>query len=119
LPEGVYGYLNNPLLQEDLGFIPLACCFDYAANPAGYKPEASWTKIIRQRFGGPNISSWRTIRTFCAAHQHAKKTRRTVRISPAEMRQLKAAARYLRAHEKEKWAREIRPWRDLIEKAIE
>jgi hypothetical protein len=30
LPQAVYGYLNNPLLQEELGFAPLATCFDYA-----------------------------------------------------------------------------------------
>src|SRR5256885_1392490 len=28
LPEAVYGYLNNPLLQPSLSFIPLATCFD-------------------------------------------------------------------------------------------
>src|SRR5262245_1438571 len=30
LPEIAYGYLNNPLLQEELSFLPLATCFDYA-----------------------------------------------------------------------------------------
>ena len=49
LPEVVYGYLNNPLLQEALSFVPLATCFDYAARPAAYDPEQSWQRIIRER----------------------------------------------------------------------
>ena len=36
LPEIVYGYLNNPLLQEELTFLPLATCFDYAAAPRAH-----------------------------------------------------------------------------------
>src|SRR5262249_3659048 len=36
LPRAVYAYLSNPLLQENLSFIPLATCFDYAADPAHY-----------------------------------------------------------------------------------
>ena len=51
LPERVYGYLNNPLLQEELSFVPLATCFDYARAPAKYRAESSWTKSVRRRFG--------------------------------------------------------------------
>ena len=38
LPRAVYAYLSNPLLQEKLSFIPLATCFDYAADPIHYRP---------------------------------------------------------------------------------
>jgi hypothetical protein len=51
LPEVVYGYLNNPLLQESLSLIPLATCFDYAADPAAYDPERNWREAIRELFG--------------------------------------------------------------------
>jgi len=118
LPEAVYGYLNNPLLQEEVGLIPLATCFDYAVHPDRYQPEASWTRSVRERFGDPAIAVWRPIRNFCERHQRAKKTKRPLRLSPDERVDLKAAARYLRAHQKEKWAREIKPWRDLIEKSL-
>jgi hyaluronoglucosaminidase len=118
LPQAVYGYLNNPLLQEELGFIPLASCFDYAANPASYKPEASWTAIVKERFGNKAISAWRSIRDFCENYKGAKKTKRPIRVSSKERPRLQAATVYLRAHQKEKWAREIKPWRDLIEKAL-
>jgi hyaluronoglucosaminidase len=118
LPEAAYGYLSNPLLQEELGFIPLASCFDYAAHPAGYKPEASWMTIVKQRFGSKAISPWRTIRAFCEKHQQAKKTKRPIRISPKERLRLQAATVYLRAHQREKWAREIKPWQDLMERSL-
>ena len=51
LPRAVYGYLSNPLLQEKLSFIPLATCFDYAADPIHYQPESSWKKIVCELFG--------------------------------------------------------------------
>ena len=51
LPRVVYAYLNNPLLQENLSFIPLATCFDYAADPVHYQPESSWKKIVCELFG--------------------------------------------------------------------
>jgi len=118
LPQAVYGYLNNPLLQAGLGIIPLATCFDYAANPAGYRPEPSWTRIIRQRFGSGAISLWRTIRTFCEKQQQAKKFKRPLLVSPKERPRLRSAVLYLREHQKESWAREIKPWRERIELAL-
>src|SRR5712692_163523 len=114
LPQAVYGYLNNPLLQAELGFIPLATCFDYAAIPASYKPEASWAEIIERRFGSRAVPLWRTIRTFCEKQQRAKKPKRPLYISPKERVRLKAATVYLREHHQENWAREIKPWRCLI-----
>src|SRR5689334_24241753 len=65
LPEAVYGYLNNPLLQERLTFIPLATCFNYAADPRGYHPEASWRRAIVEIFGASALRHWRAIRAFC------------------------------------------------------
>ncbi|MGH8514689.1 MAG: beta-N-acetylglucosaminidase domain-containing protein, partial [Gammaproteobacteria bacterium] len=72
LPELVYGYLNNPLLQESLSFIPLATCFDYAARPAGYDPEKSWQRIIGNRFGAGAFTHWRALRSFFARIQGRK-----------------------------------------------
>ena len=118
LPQAVYGYLNNPLLQWNLGFIPLAACFDYAARPSAYKPESSWTKIIKERFGTTAIPAWRSIRTFCEKNQQAKKSKRPVLISSKERQRLQAAMAYIRSHEKEKWGRELKPWLDLIKKAL-
>jgi hyaluronoglucosaminidase len=118
LAEAAYGYLNNPLLQEELGFVPLATCFDYAASPGTYEPEVSWKEIVRERFGANSLVHWRAIRNFCESHQNAKKQHRTITISPAERRRLKAAARYLRANRRKKWGREIEPWRVFIEAAL-
>jgi len=60
--EALYGYLNNPLLQEELSFIPLATCFDYAAQPRKLPPEASWSKIVVKRFGIKTLPHWQRIR---------------------------------------------------------
>ena len=118
LPQAVHGYFNNPLVQEDLSFVPLATCFDYAANPRTYRAEPSWTRIIGQRFGSGTLSRWRAIRKFCEASQRSKKTKRSLRLSPIERRQLAAAIVYLDAQRNEKWRREIRPWRDLMQNAL-
>ena len=119
LPQAVYGYLNNPLLQEDLGFIPLATCFDYAANPSAYRPEASWTRIIRERFGSQALTYWRVIRDFCETLSRCKQNKKPLQLSPQERRSLKAASDYIRDHQRQKWAREIRPWRDLMRKVLD
>ena len=74
LPRAVYAYLSNPLLQEKLSFIPLATCFDYAADPAHYHPESSWRKIVCELFGAESLPRWRTLRRFCEEHRRAKKT---------------------------------------------
>ena len=119
LPQAAYGYLNNPLLQAELGFIPLASCFDYAADPASYKPELSWARIVKQRFGSRATSPWRTIRTFCEKNQQAKKTKHPLWITPKERVRLKAATAYLHDHRQENWAREIRPWYALMKRALQ
>ena len=118
LPEAVYGYLNNPLLQEELGFVPLATCFDYAANPRAYRPEASWTKIVKQRFGVAALDHWRAIRRFCESSRRAKKRKQSLRPTSIERNRLKAALRYLAEHRREKWGFEIRTWRNMIQAAL-
>lgn len=114
LPQVVDAYLSNPLLQENLGFIPLATCFDYAANPAGYKAESSWSKIVEERFGSDNVRHWRAIRAFCAATQRAKKISRSIRVPRKVHAHLKLALTYIDNHRDQAWAREIAPWRNRI-----
>jgi len=118
LPEAVYGYLNNPLLQEELGFVPLATCFDYAADPRRYRPEISWTKTVEQRFGRRALPHWNAIRLFCERSQRAKKSRQPLRLTATKLTHLKVASRYLSEHRKEKWGTEIKFWRDLIQEAL-
>lgn len=118
LPEAVYGYLNNPLLQEELSFIPLATCFDYAANPEGYAAESSWNKIICQRFGADSVRHWQAIRAFCTAQQQAKKATRSVQLSKKNRLRLTRAVSYIRDHHKKGWARELHPWRELMIKTL-
>jgi hypothetical protein len=42
-------------MQESLSLIPLATCFDYAADPAAYDPERSWREAVRELFGGSAV----------------------------------------------------------------
>ena len=116
LPRTVHGYLNNPLLQPELGFIPLATCFDYAANPDKYKPEASWKRIVEQRFGAPAMPHWRAIRKFADVSLQAKKRKRPLRMTAAEMLRLKNAVAYIHSHGKNKWAKDLAPWTEQMEK---
>lgn len=109
LPEAVYGYLNNPLLQEALSFIPLATCFDYANAPAAYEPETSWRKTIIERFGEAALEHWDSIREFCE-HTSAKKKSRRVRATREQRRRWIAAQRYARENMQEPWAKELEPW---------
>ena len=118
LPRVVYGYLSNPLLQENLSFIPLATCFDYAADPAHYDPESSWRKIVRELFGAHSLPSWRTLRRFCEQSQRVKKTKRPLCLKPPERRELKSADDYIRKHRSQPWAREIRPWQELLRREL-
>jgi hyaluronoglucosaminidase len=107
LPELAYGYLNNPLLQESLSFVPLATCFDYAANPAAYDAEASWEKAVRQRFGAAALTHWRALRRFLEHEDKRKNNARSFAL-PA------ATRNYLKRHRHEKWARELSPWTALL-----
>jgi hyaluronoglucosaminidase len=119
LPRSVYGYLNNPLLQEELAFVPLATCFDYAVQPHAYIPEASWTRIIKQRFGAPATPHWRTIRKFAEASLRAKRQKRQPRFTPNEKRRLRSALIYIHEHSRAKWMHELMPWTKQIERLID
>jgi hyaluronoglucosaminidase len=119
LAGSVYGYLNNPLLQEELSFIPLATCFDYAAKPLAYDPERSWTEAVRDRFGRSALNHWRAIRLFCEKSREAKRSKRTIRLAQRERDALQAASDYLRKQQGRGWAREMQPWTDRIERLLD
>jgi len=118
LPRAVYAHLSNPLLQEHLSFIPLATCFDYAADPAHYHPESSWRKIVCDLFGTESLRPWRVLRRFCDEHRRAKKSKRALRFTRVEREKLKIADDYIHKHRRTKWAREIRPWQELLRREL-
>jgi hyaluronoglucosaminidase len=97
LPGRVLGYLNNPLLQPEAAFLPLATCFDYARDPAGYDAEESWARAVRERFGASSFEHWATLRAFCEAR------------APARSR-LEAALRYFDARRDLPAVRDLQPW---------
>lgn len=119
LPRTLCGYLNNPLLQEALSFVPLSTCFDYAANPRRYNPERSWTRAIIQRYGRDALPHWRAIKRFCEESRRVKRHKGTPRWSRAERVALEAAFSYCEQHKNQKWAREIQPWLGAMKKAVE
>ncbi len=119
LPKCVYGYLNNPLLQEELSFVPLSTCFDYAANPRAYDPERSWDNAVVERYGGDALVHWRTIRNFCQKSHRAKHSGRKPLWTRRERNALQSASEYVAKHGKEKWAREIKPWHEAMKQAAE
>jgi hypothetical protein len=114
LPLSIYGYLNNPLLQEELSFLPLTTCFDYAAKPQLYNPETSWRAAIEERFGAAALRHWRAIREFCDAQQRANRAHQPLRANAQQTRHWRAALSYASARPMRKWAREFKPWRDLM-----
>jgi hypothetical protein len=106
------------LVQEELSLIPLATCFDYAANPATYRAEKSWNAIVSRSFGDGASVHWRAIRSFCERIQRSKQHRHPLRFSRKEVKALQDAADYLNAHPQEKWTAEIKPWKIQIERAL-
>jgi hypothetical protein len=118
LPEIVYGYLNNPLLQETLSFLPLATCFDYAAAPRAYASERSWNRAVKERFGAHALPYWRAIRTFAEASRRAKASIRALQLTARESSRLAAALGYVDTHRREKWAKELAPWSGAIRQAL-
>jgi len=118
LPEIVYGYLNNPMLQPALSLVPLATCFDYAARPRSYDPEASWRGAIKQCFGAEALIHWQTLRSFFESQQTVK-SKRAMRLDARENARLQSTLAYLRAASRRKWGREIRPWCGQIETALQ
>lgn len=118
LPEAVYGYLNNPLIQETLSFVPLATCFDYAANPSGYDPEKSWQHVIEEHFGQKALGHWLTIRRFCERINQAKDKTRPLPLSRKERSALEATRLYILDSRDQPWFEEFRPWLKLVEKSL-
>jgi len=118
LPEQVYGYLNNPLLQEALSFIPLATCFDYAADPTGYDPEKSWIRMIKERLGSDALGHWSAIREFCERTNKLKDETAPLRLPSGRRPALEAALRYLLENQEKPWFEEFRPWLAQLEKSL-
>jgi hyaluronoglucosaminidase len=118
LPEIVHGYLSNPLLQEELSFLPLATCFEYAAAPRAYLPERSWRRAVKQRFGAAALPHWRAIRRFAEASAGDRAAARTSLLTRNESLALAAALDYVDAHRRKKWAKEIAPWGAAIRRAL-
>ncbi len=118
LPEQVYGYMNNPLLQETLSFIPLATCFDYAANPLTYDPEVSWKRVVMERFGASSLPHWRAIREFCDQTKKWTNSKHPFVLPSGKRSELERARQYLLDHRDEPWSEEFHPWLDLLEKCL-
>ena len=117
LPRVVHAYLSNPLLQATLGFLPLATCFDYAADPIHYRPESSWENSVRQLFGSDALPHWRILRKLCEKHQRAKKTKHPLRLTLVERQKFAIVDDYIHQNRRTKWAREIQPWRELLKRS--
>lgn len=115
LPECVHAHLANPLLQEELSFVPLATCFDYARDPSAYDPERSWEEAVAERFGTPALEHWRALRRFC---ERDAAPDAPAAVPDAERPALEAAQGYLAAHTGERWCREFEPWRQRLERAL-
>jgi hyaluronoglucosaminidase len=118
LPEQVYAYLNNPLLQETLSLIPLATCFEYAADPLGYDPETSWEHAVGERFGNDSLPHWKAIREFCGLINKLKDKEQSPRVSAGERPKLEAAHRYILENRNERWFKEFLPWLDLLQHSL-
>ena len=115
LPERVHAHLANPLLQEELSFIPLATCFDYARDPSAYDAERSWTEVVAERFGAASLEHWRALRRFC---ERDADTDAANALSAPERGALEAAHGYLLAHRDEPWCREFGPWQQRLAHAL-
>lgn len=118
LPEAVYGYLNNPLLQENLGLLPLAACFDYAGNPAAYDPGRSWQEAVETLYGRSAIPHWHAILDLCERMNRAKGGKRAAALAPGKLGALQEAYRYLSRNQRRPWFEEFRPWLARLEAAL-
>jgi hyaluronoglucosaminidase len=115
LPEIVYGYLNNPMLQKSLGLLPLATCFDYAADPASYDPETSWTQAAEELFGESAVPHWRALRDFCERMNRARFGKRNTVLTPGKLHTLQDAYSYVLRNRGRRWFEEFRPWLARLE----
>lgn len=119
LPELVYGYLNNPLLQENLSFIPLATCFDYASNPVRYDPESSWEVAVTERLGSTALPHWRVIRRFCEQVNGSKDKEKPLALTQKKRADLGGAYRFLLENQREPWFEEFHPWLEMMKINLE
>jgi hyaluronoglucosaminidase len=118
LPAVVYGYLNNPLLQEHLTFIPLATCFDYAGDPQRYDAEASWRTAIVASFGAGALRHWQAIRVFCERDMRHQDKDVPLRLHRGEAPGYAAALEYIKRHARAPWALELAPWSERLQKTL-
>ena len=109
LPDAVYAYLNNPLLQEELSFLPLATCFDYAAAPRTYAAEKSWTRAVKESYGAAALPHWRALRRFTEIARAVEHPAGALTLR-REHRRFAAALDYFGTQRKQKWSRELAPW---------
>ncbi len=114
LPEQVYGYLNNPLVQASLSLIPLATCFDFAANTRTYDPERSWERGVTECFGKEALIHWQVLREFYNRINPLKEKKRPIRLTAEERSALERAHGYLLEHGNEPWVREFAPWLAIL-----
>jgi hypothetical protein len=101
-----------------LTFIPLATCFDYAADPRSYDPEASWRRAIVNDFDAGALRHWRTIRSFCERDMRRKNKELPLRLRRGEARTFRAALDYINQHARSDWARELAPWSERLQKTL-
>ena len=118
LPEVVYGYMNNPMLQPTLSLVPLATCLAYAKDPGRYRPEDSWERAVKACFGAAGLPHWKAIRTFCERLNRVKEKHRVIPASLEEHKALLAARGYLQRRRKQKWFRELNPWCRWIDESL-
>ncbi|MBM4260981.1 MAG: hypothetical protein FJ143_09965 [Deltaproteobacteria bacterium] len=118
LPQHVYGYLNNPLLQQELSFMPLATCFDYARAPRAYRPEVSWRTIVEEKFGAADRRHWRNLRLYCERRQAAKKNPQSLQLTRPLQRQLLSTLKYFTGHRRRAWALELKNWLNQMGKDV-
>ncbi len=65
LSDVVEGVLCNPMLQARASQLALATAADYLLDPAGYDPETSWDRAVRE-VGSSRAVAIRAIGTACA-----------------------------------------------------
>lgn len=118
LPQTVYGYLNNPLLQETLSLIPLSTCFDYAAAPVTI-PKRAGGRRSRSSLAGRRFPTRGAIRDFCEHLNRATRGTRSATLTRTRRRALEEAHRYLLKNGEKRWFEELSPWITRLEAALE
>ena len=116
LSEVVYGHLSNPLLQEELSFIPLATCFDYAREPLSYNAEESWARVIRERWGAAALHPWYALRSFCEM-QLRQGPHTPIQLDETQRVALQGALTYTEQHANDEWVTELTPWLERMQEA--